>query len=33
MELSEEKSNSKIVARNADRMKEELDILEKRYRM
>ncbi|GFR76847.1 centrosomal protein of 128 kDa-like, partial [Elysia marginata] len=33
MELSEEKSNSKIANRNADRLKEELDILEKRFKM
>ncbi|XP_005106342.1 centrosomal protein of 128 kDa isoform X2 [Aplysia californica] len=33
LELSEEKSNSKILGRNADRLKEEMDILEKRFRM
>ncbi|XP_055879719.1 centrosomal protein of 128 kDa-like isoform X2 [Biomphalaria glabrata] len=33
MELSEEKSNAKIANRNADRLKEELDILEKRFKL
>ncbi|GFO30198.1 centrosomal protein of 128 kda [Plakobranchus ocellatus] len=33
MELSEEKSNAKIANRNADRLKEELEILEKRFKV
>ncbi|KAH9496171.1 hypothetical protein Btru_012200 [Bulinus truncatus] len=33
MELSEEKSNTKIANRNADRLKEEIEILEKRFKL
>ncbi|XP_059147978.1 centrosomal protein of 128 kDa-like [Physella acuta] len=33
MELSDEKSNAKIANRNAERLKEELDIVEKRFKM